>query len=518
MVSGKLAQRIKYSTKKPALSVGEGYNKNTRELALLPRPSITNRIHTRFLLPPSNYYNMEAIIKAQEYLESLENEVKELRDRNHQRSSSYSDLGNGTSPRHIPPMPTPAPPMLALTASNSYASLHSAATASPADTGLRIVLKVGTSSLVNARTGIKLSMVAGIMETVADLKRAGHSVILVMSGAVGTGAHEMGIYERPTSIAMKQALSSVGQVRLMRELNSMLSTLGFHSAQILLTYGNLIERSQYINARNTIEELLNLGVVPIVNENDTVTNTEELRFGDNDRLSAIVACLIDAHALILLTDVNGVYTANPNVDPKARRIPIIANVEANRERIKTGGTSEFSTGGMDSKLQAAQIASKNGMRTLVMCSADVRKLTDDTLRSVEQGKELDFGTVFLPSATPIKGIKQWIVSLPDKGTLVLTPERCKRFMEKEKYNIVGKDVVDMEGVFSPLDSVVVVSSDAPDVVLANVLVNLSSDEIELIKGKSADEMITILGPDHGRTAVVDRQNIVIKAQYGYRVE
>ncbi|KAH9262731.1 hypothetical protein BASA82_000252 [Batrachochytrium salamandrivorans] len=202
---------------------------------------------------------MDSLQKAQTYVEALERELALLRD------------AKLASPRHVPPMPTPAPPMLlgSKPRNGSTSSLGSCTNSPSTASGLRIVVKVGTSSLVNARTGIKLSSVAGIMETVAELKRAGHSVILVMSGAVGTGAHEMGIYERPTSIAMKQALSSVGQVRLMRELNSMLSTLGYHSAQILLTYGNLIERSQYVNSRNTIEELLNLGVVPIVNENDT---------------------------------------------------------------------------------------------------------------------------------------------------------------------------------------------------------------------------------------------------------
>ncbi|KAH9262730.1 hypothetical protein BASA82_000251 [Batrachochytrium salamandrivorans] len=172
---------------------------------------------------------------------------------------------------------------------------------------------------------------------------------------------------------------------------------------------------------------------------------------------------------------------------------------------------------MDSKLQAAQIASKNGMRTLIMCSADVRKLTDETLTSIELGKELDFGTVFLPSNTPIKGIKQWIVSLPDKGTLVLTRERCQKFKEKEKYNISGQDVVDSEGEFSALDSVVCVSEDDRDTVLASVLVNMSSEEVDQIKGQALEEMIQILGPDHGRMAVVDRQNIVLKVGYGFKV-
>jgi len=418
---------------------------------------------------------MEAIKEAQSYIENLEKKVKDLEQK----------LQNV-----LPSNPSPKPVEKV--------------------SGLRVVIKVGTSSLVHRQFGIKLGQVAAIVETVAALRRANHSVLLVTSGAVGTGAHELGIFERPTTISRKQALAAVGQVRLMRELNSMLATSGVSSAQVLLTYGNLSERSQSLNAQNTIEELFKLGVVPVVNENDTVA-TEELRFGDNDRLSAMVSCLINANMLFLLTDVNGVYTANPNVDKNAKRLEIVPDVQQIRVQVRTdsGPGSEFSTGGMDSKLQAAQIATRGGVRTVIMSAADVRRLAPFVEECQNAANNsiptASFGTVCVESSHPIKGRKRWIQSLPARGKLYVDKGAAEAM--KMRKTLFAAGVTNVEGRFEALEPVDVLSPAPQCELLATGLCNFSSTDLKKIMGKRTEEIAEILGSEAESFAVIDRDNL-----------
>ena len=410
---------------------------------------------------------MEALREAQNYVENLERKVKDLEAKLKKASVSQNPLE----------------------------------LASPLKASSKIVIKVGTSSLVHRKDGIKIGQVAALMETVAALRRNNHSVLLVTSGAVGTGAHELGILERPTTISRKQALAAVGQVRLMRELNSMLSTLGVESAQVLLTYGNLSERSQSLNAQNTIEELFRLGVVPVVNENDTVA-TEELRFGDNDRLSAMVACLIDANVLFLLTDVNGLYDSNPNVNPNAKRIEVVPDVTVIRNQIKTdaGPGSEFSTGGMESKLQAAQIATRGGVKTVIMSATDVRAIPT----FVENPSSIAIGTVCLPSNNPTKGRKRWIQSLPTRGKIIIDEGATEAM--KMRRTLFAAGVVDVVGKFNTLDAVEVLSRDHGEL-LALGLCNFSFADLRKIMGKKTEEIKEILGDEAESLAVIDRDNL-----------
>jgi len=351
-------------------------------------------------------------------------------------------------------------------------------------------------------------MVAQIMESVAALSRAGHSVLVVSSGAVGTGAHEMRIFERPTTMARKQALAAIGQVRLMREFNSMLSTLGVESAQVLLTYENLGEHAQCLNAQNTLEELFNLGVVPVVNENDTVA-TEELRFGDNDRLSAMCASLLGAHYLFLLTDVDGVYTANPNVDPSAKRLSVVPDVSVLRAQVSTssGPGSEFSTGGMETKLQAAQIATRGGVRTIVMSAKDVGKIPAYVEAcAAGHAHEAPFGTVCLESSKPLKGRKRWIQSLPPRGKVLVDAGAAEALTLRKSLFAAG--VREVVGKFSILEPVSVCAQAQPDVVLAVGLCNYASADLARIMGKRSEEAAVVLGVAHV-DAVIDRGNLSV---------
>ena len=299
-----------------------------------------------------------------------------------------------------------------------------------------VVLKVGTSSLLRADGKVlALSCMTMLVETVAALREAGCHVVLVSSGAVGVGCQRMGLEEPPAEIGKRQALAAVGQIHLMYMYDQFFSALGQRCAQVLLSYENLGVKSQYENARRTFQELLRMGVVPIVNENDTVA-VEELRFGDNDRLAAMVAGIVDASLLYLLTDVDGLYTGNPRTDPNATKIEEVADVQAILEEMSTtarAGGSSWGTGGMYTKLVAAGLASAAGVRTIIMDSGDVAAIPGSLL---EGGKAV--GTSFLPvEAATTATRKRWIIGLKANGELCLDEGATKAVRRKHSLYSVG---------------------------------------------------------------------------------
>ena len=230
-----------------------------------------------------------------------------------------------------------------------------------------LVVKIGTSSLTQPETGLlALSTIATLVETLSHLRRQGYQVVLVSSGAVGVGCARLGLTERPRSIALKQAVAAVGQGRLIRIYDDLFNSLQQPIAQVLLTRGDLVQRSSYLNVERTFQELLNLGVIPIVNENDTVA-VDELKFGDNDTLSALVASLVQADWLFILTDVDRLYSADPRSNPDAEPIVRVTRMEQLKElqvQIGAPGTA-WGTGGMMTKIAAAQIATGAGVRTVI---------------------------------------------------------------------------------------------------------------------------------------------------------
>ena len=281
-----------------------------------------------------------------------------------------------------------------------------------------VVVNVGTSSLLKPEDGcLHLSQLCSLCETVSDLHRAGHAVVLVSSGAVGAGMVKMGIKPGPTkpTLARKQALAAIGQPHLMRYYEDVFGSLGVKCAQVLLTLDNLSNRTQYGKAKRTLEQLFELGVVPVVNDNDTVA-VEELRFGDNDTLSAQVAALVDAQYLFLLTDVDGLYTANPSTNPEAKKIPIVEDINALQVDVDSGAGSNVGTGGMVTKLTAARIASAAGCQTII-CLAS-------TIVEVLKGSA-GVGTKFLAAKKSARGKKRWILTVPIKGEVKVDDEGAK---------------------------------------------------------------------------------------------
>ena len=253
----------------------------------------------------------------------------------------------------------------------------------------RLVVKVGTSTLTYENGRLNLRRVEALCRVLADLKNAGREVVLVTSGAIGVGAGHMGLKERPRDIGGKQAAAAVGQCELMYIYDKQFSEYGHVTAQVLLTRDVMDDDRRRVNVVNTLSRLLEYGTIPIINENDTVA-IEEIEFGDNDTLSAMVAELIGAQALVLLTDIDGLYDADPHTHPEAKRLPVVHKIDENLMALAGGAGSKRGTGGMITKLNAAQIAVDAGIPTVIMNGAQPYRLYD-----LFDGRPR--GTLFLPS-------------------------------------------------------------------------------------------------------------------------
>ncbi|KAL1680965.1 Aspartate/glutamate/uridylate kinase [Schizophyllum commune] len=315
-----------------------------------------------------------------------------------------------------------------------------------------VVIKLGTSSIVHEETHQPLlSTLSSVVETVVKLRQDGHRVVLVSSGAIGIGLKRMNMAQRSKSLSGKQALAAIGQGRLIALYDNLFGQVDQPIAQILLTRGDISDRTRYLNAVNTLNELLLMGVLPIVNENDTIS-VSEIKFGDNDTLSAVTSSMIHADFLILLTDVDGLYTANPRKDPTAKQVEVVESVAAIRSQVSTNTLgSSLGTGGMETKLIAADIATAAGVTTIITSSKNPMNIVDiinyhrafrrsarsgtatrldspnpdervmtsaaaPTLASSSSNNTLDAAnplphrpphTVFLPSASPIRDLKAW---------------------------------------------------------------------------------------------------------------
>lgn len=286
-----------------------------------------------------------------------------------------------------------------------------------------IVIKLGTSSIVHETTHQPLlSTLSSIVETVIQLKRQGHKVVLVSSGAIGVGLKRMDMPNRPKSLSGKQALAAIGQGRLIALWDNLFGQLEQPIAQVLLTRGDISDRTRYLNAVNTFKELLSMGVVPIVNENDTVS-VSEIKFGDNDTLSAITSSMIHADYLFLLTDVDGLYTSNPRKDPSAKQIEVVDSISAIRSEVSTTTLgSSLGTGGMETKLIAAEIATAAGVTTIITSSKrpeNIFSIIEYHARYSPIARPLSASTASLPSPGPDTSRpqhQQYSSSTPSSGT------------------------------------------------------------------------------------------------------
>ena len=364
-----------------------------------------------------------------------------------------------------------------------------------------IVVKIGTSSLTQAETGwLSLSTIASLVEVLCKLCRQGHQVVLVSSGAVGVGCARLGLQERPKSMAMKQAVAAVGQGRLMRVYDDLFSVLRQPIAQVLLTRGDLVQRHRYVNAYRTFQQLLELGVVPIVNENDTLA-VDELKFGDNDTLSALVASVIEADWLFLLTDVDRLYSADPRTVPDAQPIETVECMDQLVEMgIEVGDRgSDFGTGGMVTKMAAARIATTAGVRMVITDGQSPQNIL-----KILQGESL--GTQFSPQPRPANARKRWIAhGLIAQGKVYLDAGAVDAICHRGK-SLLAAGVTGVEGSFQANDSVQVCERGGTEI--ARGIVNYSNVELAKIQGQKSTKISEILGYE-GAETVIHRDNLVL---------
>ncbi|KIH76070.1 glutamate 5-kinase [Geoalkalibacter ferrihydriticus] len=363
----------------------------------------------------------------------------------------------------------------------------------------RAVIKIG-SNVISDDTGLLLPRIAVICDEVCRLRAQGLEVILVSSGAVSAGKGVLGISGRPQTIPLKQAAAAIGQPRLMRAYKEGFQAHGYLAAQILLTRDDLANRRRYLNARNTLVTLLDFGVTPIINENDTVV-VEEIRFGDNDNLSAMVTSLLEVDLLVILSDVDGLYDRNPQEHPEARLIPLVERVTDQIQAMAGGEGSVLGTGGMASKVKAARRASLNGIGTLI-----INGRTPQTLGRAFAGEEI--GTYFLPARDRMAAKKHWIAFTKKPRGKVFVDDGARRALLENGKSLLPSGITGVEGRFERGDSVRLCDPAGNE--FAKGVIGYNLTELLRIMGKKTSEIEASLGYKYG-DEVIHRDNLVISS-------
>ena len=362
----------------------------------------------------------------------------------------------------------------------------------------RWVVKIGSALLTNDGLGLARDAIAGWVEQIVALQQRGHEIVLVSSGAIAEGMARLDWPRRPREVHRLQAAAAVGQMGLVEAYESCFQRHGRHTAQILLDHDDLSNRQRYLNARRTLTELIRLGVVPVVNENDTVV-TDEIRFGDNDTLAALVANLVEARLLVILTDREGLYSADPRANPDATLIHRGRALDTSLDAIAGGSAGHLGRGGMVTKLRAARLAARSGAHTVIIGGAIPQVLT--RLADCEQ-----LGTLLVADAEPLVARKQWLAGqLQLKGTLTLD-DGAVRVLRDLGRSLLPVGVLATQGVYSRGDLVRCVARDGREV--ARGLTNYSSEETRRILGLASDRIAEVLGY-LGDPELVHRDNLVV---------
>jgi glutamate 5-kinase len=361
----------------------------------------------------------------------------------------------------------------------------------------RIVIKVGSSLLVDAQAGrLKEEWLSSLAADIAEIHRGNREVLVVSSGAIVLGRAVLNLASGLLKLEDSQAAAAVGQIALARQWTEALSRHGIIAGQILLTLGDTEERRRYLNARSTIDTLLAWRGVPIINENDSVA-TSEIRYGDNDRLAARVATMVSADLLVLLSDVDGLYDAPPG-NPAARHIPYVAHVTHEIEAMAGAAPSELSRGGMQTKIEAAKIATHAGTH-MVIASGQ----RDHPLRAIAEGGRC---TWFVTTANPVTARKKWIAgTLEPKGTLVIDAGAVAALRGGK--SLLPAGVLSVEGGFARGDAVII--RDPAGLEIARGLCAYDVDDARKIKGRASADIASILG-FRGRTEIVHRDDLVVR--------
>ena len=354
----------------------------------------------------------------------------------------------------------------------------------------RIVVKIGSALLTDRATGqLKAEWLNSLMDDVAALTKDGKDVVLVSSGAVALGRHKLGLPKGALELEQSQAAAAVGQISVAHAYQELAHARGLTAAQILLTLGDTEERRRYLNARRTIEVLLSLKAIPVVNENDTVA-TAEIRYGDNDRLSARVASMVSADCLVLLSDIDGLYTAPPNDDPTAQHIPLVTEITPEIEAMAGDAGTELSKGGMKTKVEAGKIALGAGTNMVITTGKILHPL-----RAISEGAKV---TWFLANSDPVTAKKRGLAGqLVPTGQVFLDAGAEKALLSGK--SLLPAGVSRIEGQFDRGDAVILRS--ASGVELGRGLIAYASEEAQRIIGRHSSEIVEILGYERQDTLI-----------------
>jgi glutamate 5-kinase len=362
----------------------------------------------------------------------------------------------------------------------------------------RIVVKVGSSLVTNQGAGLDLAALTNWAEQISRLVENGHQVVLVSSGAIAEGMQRLGWKQRPTALHDLQAAAAVGQMGLVQAYESCFRQHRLHAAQVLLTHADLADRERYLNARNTLTTLLALQAIPIINENDTVV-TDEIKFGDNDTLGALVATLIEADALIILTDQLGLYTADPRSNPDATLVREARAGDPDLERMAGGAGSHIGRGGMLTKILAAKRAARGGAHTVIASGHE-----SGVLLRLMAGESI--GTLLTAATAPLVARKQWLAGhLQVRGKLVLD-EGAIRALHSHGKSLLPIGVVSVFGEFDRGEVVACVSESGQDI--ARGVCNYNADEARRIARHTSAEIESLLGYG-GEVEIIHRDNLVV---------
>ncbi|MCF6157402.1 MAG: glutamate 5-kinase [wastewater metagenome] len=363
----------------------------------------------------------------------------------------------------------------------------------------KIVIKIGTGVLTTDNGYLDKEQIRGLAEQVVELKKMGYCVVVVSSGAIGSGMGELGIGKRPTTLPELQAVAAIGQSKLISMYDACFKLHGYHAAQILLTREDFEDRQRYLNTCNTIHTLFQLNAIPVVNENDTIS-VDEIAFGDNDALSAMVMNLLNAELLIILSSVDGLYDRYPTAKSKAVIIPVVEDVSDEIRQLAFNTKTQRGVGGMQTKLEAASAVIKAG-EAVVIANGRVGKV----LRRVVRCENI--GTLFLPKKKRLTSRKRWIgYTLKPKGKVYVDDGAMNALVEKGK-SLLATGIVTVVGTFQKGD-IISICKKGGGMIFAKGLTNYSSGEIDKIKGHSTSAIGKVLGYKL-YDEVIHRDNMVI---------
>lgn len=361
---------------------------------------------------------------------------------------------------------------------------------------------MGTSTITHSTYRLNLNRLEQLTRQIADLVNAGREVVLVSSGAISAGMSRLGLTQPPATIPAQQAVAAIGQGLLMQVYEKLFAEYGHIVAQVLLTREDFTSRQRYLNSRNTFSELLQYGVIPIVNENDTVA-VDEIKFGDNDTLSALVAALVGADLLLILSDVDGVYTADPRQDPTARLINTVEDIDSLGVAAGGAGTDR-GTGGMATKLQAARIATRSGVPMII-----ARGSCDNIIHAVLTAQPV--GTLFVPEEAKLNSRKRWLAFYQRPRGRVVVDDGAAAALVKAGKSLLPIGVTRVEGSFRKGDLIAVTDLQGREI--ARGLSNYGADELSRIRGRRSREIEAVLGYK-ACDEVIHRDNLVICGNEG----